>query len=276
MENERFLTPPTQMENELLSRVGCEPEIFKDEDFGDNLIDLEILRFARAFSQLPEDERRRVYWRGRLAGRSATEAFNRPLVAKSAGAAVNIPDAERAFRDAARQYGITLPETLTDKKIQRFDPENGNTRGKNLSGFCRFYTDGVPGGFFGDWAAGVNEKWTASKLNSSTLTEQERLDHRRRVSTLQREREQEERRQLKAVAKEAGDLQKGSEPAPDSHPYLLDKQVRAYGLQVHKDHPGKLFVFLQDRCGVIWSYQTIDENGQKLHAKGGEKTGSFT
>jgi hypothetical protein len=26
-------------------------------------------------------------------------------------------------------------------------------------------------------------------------------------------------------------------------------------------------VFLQDRCGVIWSYQTIDENGQKLHAK---------
>ena len=37
-------------------------------------------------------------------------------------------DPEQAFRDAASQHGITLPETLDSKKIQRFDPATGNLK----------------------------------------------------------------------------------------------------------------------------------------------------
>ena len=253
-------------------------ERIKDDDFSDaalaasKVIDLQIYRWAKWFTNQPPDERRHAFFRARLAGRSATEAYNRPLRPRAAGASVNISDAEQAFRDAARGYGITLPEKLRSDKMQRFNPATGN--GKGGSGFCRFYTDGIPAGIFGDWATGVKETWSSSKLNGS-MTEHERLEHNKRVNTLQRERELEERRQQKAVAKEVGELHKGSEPAPDSHPYLLDKQVRAYGLRVHKDHPGKLFMFLQDVCGVIWSYQTIDEAGNKSFRLDGRVAGLY-
>ncbi len=53
-----------------------------------NVIDLGIYRFAKAFSKLPPDQRRFVWMRGRLAGRSTIEAFNLPRVPRSMGAAV--------------------------------------------------------------------------------------------------------------------------------------------------------------------------------------------
>ena len=118
----------------------------------------------------------------------------------------------KPFEMRRASFGITLPEELRSDKMQRFDPATGNIKGKDLSGFCRFYTDGVPAGFFGDWATGVKEKWTAHKLNG-TLTEQERLAHNERVNTLQSERELEERRQLEG-GREGGRRDSRRAPSP--------------------------------------------------------------
>ena len=49
-------------------------------------MEAEAVRFAAAFSKLPPEEQRRVWFAGRLAGRSATEAFNRPRAPHAVGA----------------------------------------------------------------------------------------------------------------------------------------------------------------------------------------------
>jgi putative DNA primase/helicase len=177
--------------------------------------------------------------------------------------------AESQFRDAARQFGIELPSKLDNNRLQRFNPETGN--GNKGSGWCIFHSDGLPAGAFGNWATDVNEKWVC-KPNGRAPSQEEWQAHRKNVECTNRALELEEARQHKRVAKETGELLKTLGPAPDYHPYLLDKHVHAHGLLLHD---GKLFMPLHDEHNAVHSYQTIDENGDKLFPFGGRKEGLF-
>ena len=74
------------------------------------------------------------------------------------------------------------------------------------------------------------------------------------------------------MAKETAALLKKAEPAPDTHPYLVSKGVRAHGILQHDD---KLLIPLQDGAGAVWSYQSIDANGEKLFPYCARKEGCF-
>ena len=178
-------------------------------------------------------------------------------------------DPEQAFRDAASQHGITLPDTLDSKKIQRFDPATGKLK-KDGSGWCRFHNDNLPAGAFGDFATGVNEKWHA-KLNGK-LTEQERLEFHKRKETLAREAEYKKRYQQKEAAKVAATHWAEAAEATDTHAYLLDKGVHSYGLRLRE---GQLIMPLRDADNALHSYQSIDEKGTKRFLGGGLVEGLF-
>ena len=176
---------------------------------------------------------------------------------------------EQAFRDFARDNGVILPQKLAFGKIQRFDPEDGGR--KNDKGWCVFRGDF---GVFGIWGTDIEEgvNWFAKKANGAALTEAERQAQKKQIDAAQRQYDQEKQRQHKEAAKKARDILDAATPAPDNHPYLLDKCVTAHGLKLHD---GKLVMPLQDEHGVIWSYQTIDENGDKRFPLGGRKSGLF-
>ena len=159
---------------------------------------------------------------------------------------------EQAFRDFARNHGVTLPQKLAYGKIQRFDPEDGGR--KNDKGWCVFRGDF---GKFGIWGTDIEEgvNWFAKKANGADLTEAERQAQKKQADAVKRQYEQEKRRLNKEAAKKARDILDAAAPAPDDHPYLLDKCVTAYGLKLHE---GRLVMPLQDEHGVIWSCLFID------------------
>lgn len=80
-----------------------------------------------------------------------------------------------------------------------------------------------------------------------------------------------ERAQMAAVETLTNVL--GAEPAPDSHPYLTRKGVRAHGLRL--DAGGRLLVPLHDPAGALLSVQTIECDGGKRYLASGRVRGGF-
>src|SRR5208337_2043069 len=176
---------------------------------------------------------------------------------------------EQAFRDFARDKGVTLPDKLLHGKIQRFDPEDGGR--KNDKGWCVFRGDF---GKFGIWGTEIEEgvNWFAKKANGAALTEAERQAQKKQIDAAKRQYDLEVQRQHKEIAKKARDILDAADPAPDSYPYLIDKGVTANGLRLHE---GRLVMGLQDEHGIIWSYQFITEDGDKRFPVGKRKSGLF-
>lgn len=58
----------------------------------------------------------------------------------------------------------------------------------------------------------------------------------------------------------------------DRHPYLEAKQVQSYGL---RQLGRRLLIPAYDAHGHLWTYQAIDEDGQKRFLKGGRKQGCY-
>jgi len=176
---------------------------------------------------------------------------------------------EQAFREFAREHGVTLPDKLLHGKIQRFNPDDGGR--KNDKGWCVFRGDF---GKFGIWGTEIEEgvNWFAKKANGAALTEAERQAQKKQIDAAKRQYDLEVQRQHKEIAKKARDILDAADPAPDSYPYLIDKGVTANGLRLHE---GRLVMGLQDEHGIIWSYQFITEDGDKRFPVGKRKSGLF-
>ena len=72
------------------------------------------------------------------------------------------------------------------------------------------------------------------------------------------------------AAKQAATIWDVSSPAPDDHPYLQKKGVRAYGTRLHDD---KLVIPLRDLAGTLHSLQTITPDGDKRFLPDGRVSG---
>lgn len=178
-------------------------------------------------------------------------------------------DATHQFRDAIRAAGLTPPEAIeADGELHRFASE---AKSGKKNGWYVLYPDGVPAGSFGCWKAQVSENWHADI--GRTLTDAEREQQRQRIEAAKRKREQAEQAQREEARQRAASEWKAAMPAPDSHPYLARKGVKAHELRVDAD--GRLLVPVRDRAGEWQSLQRIAANGDKLFLPGGRVAGGY-
>ncbi len=185
-----------------------------------------------------------------------------------------VPDArdnelpDIAFLRVLREAGLQVEAIVADGQIHRVSGEGEKKR----SGWYVYYPDGIPSGAYGDWRTGATESWCSRTLDS--LSDAERIAQQARLEQARRAREAEEARLHEDTALRAQAYLAACKKAPDSHPYLLRKKVRAYP-GVLLDGMSNLVLPMSDAAGKLWSYETISPGGTKLFAKDGRKRGCF-
>jgi putative DNA primase/helicase len=135
------------------------------------------------------------------------------------------------FRYAMEQYGIRCESDIKPDmgKITRFTV--AGDRRNSMTGWYVLHTDGVPAGEFGCWKRGIQSTWCAKSEN--TLTADERAAIAKRRADSEKQRSDEEKIRHDAAAEQAHIVWDAAEDAT-THPYLIRKQVPAYGLRVGK------------------------------------------
>jgi putative DNA primase/helicase len=93
-----------------------------------------------------------------------------------------------------------------------------------------------------------------------------------KVAASRRERETQMARQRAEARTRADSIWRAAQPAPDSHPYLLSRQVRSHGLRLHQEC---LVVPLRDTSGALQNLQFISHDGGKRFLKGGRVGGCY-
>ena len=181
--------------------------------------------------------------------------------------AQELPDI--AFVRVLREAGLQVEAVIVDGKIHRVSGEDERHK---KSGWYVYYQDGVPSGAYGDWRSGMVSSWCSKA--SDSLSNAERIAYEAQLEKAKRERLEEEERLYEETALKAEAYVAACKSAPDSHPYLQRKRVRAYpGVLV--DGTSNLVLPMRDIAGKLWTYETISITGRKLFCKHGRKGGSF-
>lgn len=176
-------------------------------------------------------------------------------------------DPVQQFRDAILAAGLTPPDVIeADGKLRRF-ASNGK-RGDG-AGWYLLFGDGIPAGCFGDWRTGFTQTWRADI--GRTLTPAEEAAHRDKAQAMRREREAEEARRKAEAQTRAAGIWKAAPLAPDDHPYLTRKGIKAHGARLHK---GALLIPMR-ADGKIHSLQFIGGDSDKRFLTGGRVAGCY-
>ena len=171
------------------------------------------------------------------------------------------------FRNAISNAGLTPPEEIiSDGAIHRFS-SNGKPTNKN--GWYILHSDGIAAGAFGDWREGFTQNWCGK--SDKSMTEMERLEHRERIKTMQRQREAEIATRQKLAAASAHKRWMAASPCTQ-HDYLTRKGIQPHGAKIEGD---KLLIAMRDTSGMVHSLQTISPDGIKMFMSGGRTKGCF-
>lgn len=170
------------------------------------------------------------------------------------------------FKAAMRAAGYEPPDDIIPGKWHRF---SSNGKRSDTAGFCKLFDD-MRGGIFGDHRTGESVEWQANK--ASDMTPKEREDWRRHVEQARKDRELDEIRMREEAQKRAEAIWTAAQTANDDHPYLARKNVRSFGLRVHK---GLIVVPMRDTAGALRSLQFISPEGEKRFLTGGQKRGCY-
>lgn len=175
-----------------------------------------------------------------------------------------------AFVRVLRDAGLQVDAVIADGNIHRVCGEDDRSGRK--SGWYVYYSEDIPAGAYGDWRSGLTESWCSRAVD--TLSNAERIAHQARLEKARREREAEEARLHEETALAAQAYLAACKKAPDTHPYLARKRVRANpGVLV--DGMSNLVLPMRDVTGKLWTYETISPGGNKLFCKHGRKKGNF-
>lgn len=176
-------------------------------------------------------------------------------------------EAIEQFRAAIHNAGLTPPEVIEpDGRLHRFA---ANGKRSDDAGWYVLHDDGIPAGAFGDWRAGTSETWRADI--GRRLSPQEEAAHRGRIEAMRREREAGEAKRMAETREKAAAIWQAASPAPDDHPYLVGKGVRAHGLRLHE-----AALVVPMRVGAeLHSLQFIGAQGEKRFLAGGRVSGCY-
>ena len=176
-------------------------------------------------------------------------------------------DAIEQFRAAIHSVGLNPPEIIEpDGKLHRFA---SNGKRNDDAGWYVVHGDGIPAGAFGDWRGGLSETWRADIGRG--LSAQEEAVHRARIDAMRREREAEDAKRRTEARDKATAIWQAAQPAPDDHPYLVNKGITARGLRLHDC---ALVIPMRDG-EELHSLQFIGADGNKRFLTGGRVRGCY-
>lgn len=190
------------------------------------------------------------------------------------GASMSSADALSVFADALSAAGLVVEGLpVADGALHRCGVA-GNPRGKD--GAYRIHLDTPACCWWRNW--GTGDTGTRTLAPEKELSPAERTALRERIAAARKAAEEEQRKRHAAAAKLARVLWERATPAPDSHPYLVRKQVPALGLR--QDAQERLVLPVLDADGGLVSLQFIlpekPVNGpDKLFLKGGRTAGGW-
>lgn len=171
------------------------------------------------------------------------------------------------FRHAMRGAGLEPPDEIEpDGKLHRF-ASNGK-RGDD-AGWYVLHEDGIPAGAFGDWRTDRSENWRADIGRAPSP--QEEAAYRKRMDALRREREAEGIKRKAESRERAAAIWQAALLAPDDHPYLLKKGIKAHGLRIHQAS----LVIPMRHGSELHSLQLIGTDGDKRFLTGGRVSGCY-
>lgn len=175
-----------------------------------------------------------------------------------------------AFLLAMANAGLAMhkPALLGDGALHRYRVEADKAGTTN--GWYVLHLDDKPFGAFGSWKTGQSESWTATAYQAMSEAERKALAARMAAAKLARDAEQ--AAVHAAAGKRALVLWSRAKPAVGDHPYLVKKQVHAFGL---RDLRGQLVIPLRNADGDLCSLQFIGADGKKTFLTGGRKRGCY-
>ncbi len=204
-------------------------------------------------------------------------------------------EAKDAFRRAIEAAGLTPPSKIeagTQIEAPRRFHSHADDKQFTRNGWYVFFLDGIPAGEFGCYKRNIRQTWCMTTGGRPlTPTEMQELDER--LERARKEREKAEKKRQGEAAKVANLMLQEAVPAPDDHPYLVRKGVRAHGLflglwrkvaengDLWFEVPDALLVPIKDGKGRIINAQAIfPQPHHKLgrdkdFLKGGRKKGGF-
>jgi putative DNA primase/helicase len=175
------------------------------------------------------------------------------------------------------QQGYDAPPTTRPGCIIRFNAPN-KPKG-NKSAWVRVFEDG--GAIFGNWITGEEHVYHPNGLNE--LDKAQRAEAYRQMQAERAQYQADLNAQYQRMANKAAAIWEHLQPAPDQHPYLVNKQIQAHGALFMPMFEG----YLKD-CLIIPVYgewqggsvalinlQAIDPSGTKRPLKGAKFKGGF-
>lgn len=138
------------------------------------------------------------------------------------------------------------------------------------NGWYVLHTDGIPAGAFGCFKRDINEKWYLKDGHTMSRAERQALQARMELAKCEHE---EELARVRAACKAKAEKrwQEASEAGYPTHPYLVAKDVEAYGIRQLQN---TLLVPVYADGGALVGLQHIEPDGSKRFMTGTAKAGS--
>ncbi|WP_420464614.1 DUF927 domain-containing protein [Panacagrimonas sp.] len=177
------------------------------------------------------------------------------------------------FRAAMADAGLAPSDPsviVADGTLHRFHVEGDKRNTRN--GWLVLHADGIPAGEFGTWKdAGASHTWCAKIERELTAAEREQA--RRRIEAARTARAAAlEADRAKARAKAARLWKEARQAVTVTHPYLVAKGVKPYGIRQLRE---QLLVPLRDTAGALQGLQFIQADGSKKFGTGTAKAGHY-
>ena len=167
-------------------------------------------------------------------------------------------------------------DIILDGELHRY--RTHDDRVSEMSGAYCVYPEGLPAGFVQDWRKGIKETW---RYDTIGLDDEQRSyfnsEEFRKKAESERKEAEAHREALRAQRTQlARQLWERLPEAPETHPYLMRKNVKSYGLRYNAE-TGSLAVPLRNAKGLLMSIQWIpcEPEKHKQFYEGASLKGSY-
>jgi putative DNA primase/helicase len=159
-------------------------------------------------------------------------------------------------------------QIIADGTIHRFDVDAvGDKKGWYV---CHF-TEEISHAVYGDWSEGETYRWHSLKDTVITPAQTQKL--KSAMSEAKKARNDARVIEQSEAAKKCKELWDALDGASNEHPYLQNKNVKAYGIKIHPSDNGLIIPVRIE--GTISSLQGIDESGVKNFRPNGKVSGGY-